>query len=218
MANPLLNDKHLEQGRARPGLGCTRPDHPRDTDHRRPDQLVAVAGHDRRWHDHRHRRVAGHAARRRRRRLADGSRQPGARSAASRRWRWSASSSASPASSPSTSGRCGPSSSAPVYAVGEGFFLGVISKAYESTSTASSLQAVGATLGVFAVMLVLYRTQIIKVTDRFRTDRHHRHDGSDGVLPLLVRHQPVRWRRLASCTRPACSASASASSPPAWRR
>ncbi|MEO8265045.1 MAG: Bax inhibitor-1/YccA family protein [Ilumatobacteraceae bacterium] len=57
---------------------------------------------------------------------------------------------------------------APIYAVGEGFFLGVISKAYEGYQHGIVVQAVGATLGVFAVMLVLYRTQIIKVTDRFR--------------------------------------------------
>ena len=57
----------------------------------------------------------------------------------------------------------------PVYAVGEGFFLGVISKAYETYQHGIVLQAVGATLGVFAVMLLLYRTQIIKVTERFRT-------------------------------------------------
>jgi uncharacterized YccA/Bax inhibitor family protein len=56
----------------------------------------------------------------------------------------------------------------PLYAVGEGFFLGVISKAYEDYQHGIVLQAVGATLGVFAVMLVLYRTRIIKVTDRFR--------------------------------------------------
>ncbi len=57
---------------------------------------------------------------------------------------------------------------APVYAVGEGFFLGVISKAYEGYQKGIVLQAVGATLGVFVVMLVLYRTKIIKVTDKFR--------------------------------------------------
>jgi uncharacterized YccA/Bax inhibitor family protein len=57
---------------------------------------------------------------------------------------------------------------APVYAVGEGFFLGVISKAYEGYQDGIVVQAVGATLGVFVVMLVLYRTKIIKVTDRFR--------------------------------------------------
>ena len=57
---------------------------------------------------------------------------------------------------------------APVYGVGEGFFLGVISKAYEGYQHGIVVQAVGATLGVFAVMLVLYRTNIIKVTDKFR--------------------------------------------------
>ncbi|HEX2784199.1 MAG TPA: Bax inhibitor-1/YccA family protein [Ilumatobacteraceae bacterium] len=57
---------------------------------------------------------------------------------------------------------------APVYALGEGFFLGVISKAYENYQNGIVVQAVGATLGVFAVMLILYRTKIIKVTDRFR--------------------------------------------------
>ncbi len=57
---------------------------------------------------------------------------------------------------------------APIYALGEGFFLGVISKAYENYRHGIVVQAIGATLGVFVVMLVLYRTQIIKVTDRFR--------------------------------------------------
>jgi uncharacterized YccA/Bax inhibitor family protein len=57
---------------------------------------------------------------------------------------------------------------APVYALGEGYFLGVISKAYETYQHGIVMQAVGATLAVFGVMLVLYKTQIIKVTDRFR--------------------------------------------------
>lgn len=56
----------------------------------------------------------------------------------------------------------------PVYALAEGYFLGVISRAYDTMYDGIVLQAVGATLGVFAVMLVLYRTQIIKVTQRFR--------------------------------------------------
>jgi uncharacterized YccA/Bax inhibitor family protein len=57
---------------------------------------------------------------------------------------------------------------APIYAIGQGFFLGVISKAYNNYQNGIVVQAVGATLGVFVVMLVLYRTKIIKVTDRFR--------------------------------------------------
>ncbi|MFN6119656.1 MAG: Bax inhibitor-1/YccA family protein [Actinomycetes bacterium] len=56
----------------------------------------------------------------------------------------------------------------PIYAIAQGFFLGAISKGYESLYDGIVIQAVGATLGVFAVMLFLYRTQIIKVTDRFR--------------------------------------------------
>lgn len=58
---------------------------------------------------------------------------------------------------------------APIYALAEGFFLGVISKSYEvGAYPGIVLQAVGATLAVFAVMLFLYKSRIIKVTDRFR--------------------------------------------------
>jgi uncharacterized YccA/Bax inhibitor family protein len=57
---------------------------------------------------------------------------------------------------------------APIYALAEGFFVGVISKFYEAEQHGIVLQAVGATLATFLVMLVLYRTNIIKVTDRFR--------------------------------------------------
>lgn len=56
----------------------------------------------------------------------------------------------------------------PVYAVGMGFFLGVISKSFNNWQDGIVVQAIGATLGVFAVMLVLYKSRIIKVTDRFR--------------------------------------------------
>ena len=56
----------------------------------------------------------------------------------------------------------------PVYALAQGFFVGALSKMYETFYDGIVVQAAGATIGVFAVMLVLYRTQIIKVTDRFR--------------------------------------------------
>ncbi|MFT3851596.1 MAG: Bax inhibitor-1/YccA family protein [Ilumatobacteraceae bacterium] len=56
----------------------------------------------------------------------------------------------------------------PVYALAYGFFLGVISRAYEEFQNGIVVQAIGATLGVFAVMLVLYKTRILKVTDRFK--------------------------------------------------
>ncbi len=57
---------------------------------------------------------------------------------------------------------------APAYALAEGFFIGAISKAYETWYDGIVVQAAGATIAVFAVMLVLYRTRIIKVTNRFR--------------------------------------------------
>lgn len=56
----------------------------------------------------------------------------------------------------------------PVYAVGFGFAVGAISKGYESFQSGIVVQAAGATVAVFAVMLALYKSRIIKVTDRFR--------------------------------------------------
>ena len=57
---------------------------------------------------------------------------------------------------------------APVYAAAEGLALGGISALYEQQLHGIVFQAIGLTFGVLAVMLVLYRTGIIKVTDRFR--------------------------------------------------
>ncbi len=57
---------------------------------------------------------------------------------------------------------------APVYALAEGFALGVISRFYELRNGGIVVQAAGATLAVFAVMLLMYRLEIIKVTNRFR--------------------------------------------------
>jgi uncharacterized YccA/Bax inhibitor family protein len=56
----------------------------------------------------------------------------------------------------------------PVYALAYGFAVGAISKGYETFYDGIVVQAVLATASVFAVMLVLYRTRIIKVTDKFR--------------------------------------------------
>jgi uncharacterized YccA/Bax inhibitor family protein len=56
----------------------------------------------------------------------------------------------------------------PVYALAYGFAVGAISKGYETFYNGIVLQAVMATASVFFVMLVLYRTRIIKVTDKFR--------------------------------------------------
>jgi len=56
----------------------------------------------------------------------------------------------------------------PVYALGYGFAVGAISKGYETFYDGIVIQAVLGTASVLMVMLVLYRTRIIKVTDKFR--------------------------------------------------
>lgn len=57
---------------------------------------------------------------------------------------------------------------APVYAVLEGLFVGAISAVYESRFEGIVLQAVALTIGVFALLLFLYATRVIKVTENFR--------------------------------------------------
>ena len=57
---------------------------------------------------------------------------------------------------------------APVYALAQGAVVGAISKVYNIEYPGIVLQAVGATIGVFVVMLTLYRTGILRVTDKFR--------------------------------------------------
>lgn len=58
---------------------------------------------------------------------------------------------------------------APLYAVLEGLVVGAISAIYDARFRGIPMQAVALTFGVFAVMLVLYRTRVIRVTDRLRT-------------------------------------------------
>jgi uncharacterized YccA/Bax inhibitor family protein len=58
---------------------------------------------------------------------------------------------------------------APLYAIAEGFFVGALSRMYETFYDGIVVQAAGATIAVFGVMLFLYRARIIKVTERFRT-------------------------------------------------
>ncbi|MGH9188342.1 MAG: Bax inhibitor-1/YccA family protein, partial [Acidimicrobiales bacterium] len=56
----------------------------------------------------------------------------------------------------------------PLYAVAEGVVVGAISHMYEARYEGIVLQAVGLTVGVFAVLLFLYATRIIKVTENLR--------------------------------------------------
>jgi len=57
---------------------------------------------------------------------------------------------------------------APVYALAEGTFLGAISALFEVQYHGIVLQALMASIGVLVVMLFLYRSGIIKVTQKFR--------------------------------------------------
>jgi uncharacterized YccA/Bax inhibitor family protein len=57
---------------------------------------------------------------------------------------------------------------APVYAIAQGLFVGAISKIFNTAYDGIVIQAVGITLGVFVTMLVLYRTGVIRVTDKMR--------------------------------------------------
>jgi uncharacterized YccA/Bax inhibitor family protein len=57
----------------------------------------------------------------------------------------------------------------PVYALLEGLVLGAISHVYEAQWNGIVVQAVGLTVGVLAILLFLYATRVIKVTDKLRT-------------------------------------------------
>ncbi|MFH1408529.1 MAG: Bax inhibitor-1/YccA family protein [Nanoarchaeota archaeon] len=57
---------------------------------------------------------------------------------------------------------------APIYAIVEGVILGAISVFFNIIFPGIVLQAVALTFGVLLVMLFLYRTHIIKVTQKFR--------------------------------------------------
>jgi uncharacterized YccA/Bax inhibitor family protein len=57
---------------------------------------------------------------------------------------------------------------APIYALLEGGVLGLVSRWFEASYPGIAIQAVALTFGVFGVMLVLYRTGAVKVTQRFR--------------------------------------------------
>ncbi len=57
----------------------------------------------------------------------------------------------------------------PVYALLEGLVLGAISHVYEVQFNGIVVQAVGLTAGVLAILLFLYATRVVKVTDKLRT-------------------------------------------------
>jgi uncharacterized YccA/Bax inhibitor family protein len=58
---------------------------------------------------------------------------------------------------------------APAYALFEGLFIGGISAVFEAMFPGIVIQAVGATFVTFAVCLALYKYQIVKVTEKFKS-------------------------------------------------
>ena len=57
---------------------------------------------------------------------------------------------------------------APIYAVIEGFILGVISKLYDASFEGIFLQAILITTGIFLTMLIVYRLRLIQATENFK--------------------------------------------------
>ncbi|HXY35304.1 MAG TPA: Bax inhibitor-1/YccA family protein [Planctomycetaceae bacterium] len=57
---------------------------------------------------------------------------------------------------------------APLYAVLEGLVLGAISAAFEAAYHGIAIKAVGLSVGVLAMMLFVYGTGIIRVTEKFK--------------------------------------------------
>jgi uncharacterized YccA/Bax inhibitor family protein len=57
---------------------------------------------------------------------------------------------------------------APIYALVEGVVLGLVSMWFEARYQGIAIQAVALTFGVLGAMLALYKTGVIKVTQRFR--------------------------------------------------
>ena len=60
------------------------------------------------------------------------------------------------------------SSTAPVYALAQGLFLGGITVMFEDQYPGIAIQAIGLTFGTLASLLVCYKTGIIKPTENFR--------------------------------------------------
>ncbi|HET6557979.1 MAG TPA: Bax inhibitor-1/YccA family protein [Prolixibacteraceae bacterium] len=58
---------------------------------------------------------------------------------------------------------------APIYAVFQGLFLGAMSAMFEAKFPGLVMRAISLTFGVFAVMLMLYRSGTIRATEKFRT-------------------------------------------------
>jgi uncharacterized YccA/Bax inhibitor family protein len=93
--------------------------------------------------------------------------------------------------------------SAPLYALAEGTFLGAVSAMFEVRYHGIVLQAVMASIGVLVVMLAVYRSGVIKVTQKFRMGVI----AATGGIALLYL---VQWGIVAFTHGTACRSSAAA--------
>ena len=59
-------------------------------------------------------------------------------------------------------------STAPLYALSQGIFLGGITLMYENMFDGIAIQAIGLTFGILASLLVCYKSGLIKPTENFR--------------------------------------------------
>lgn len=58
---------------------------------------------------------------------------------------------------------------APIYALLEGLFVGSVTSVYAAAFAGIAFQAIGLTIAVLLMMLFLYKTGVIKVTQKFRS-------------------------------------------------
>jgi uncharacterized YccA/Bax inhibitor family protein len=56
---------------------------------------------------------------------------------------------------------------APLYAIFKGLFLGSVSMSFHKAYPGIAVQAIALTLGVFSAMLIAYKTQFIRVSEKF---------------------------------------------------
>lgn len=58
---------------------------------------------------------------------------------------------------------------APIYALLEGLFVGSVTSVYAAAFAGIAFQAIGLTIAILLMMLFLYKAQVIKVTQKFRS-------------------------------------------------
>jgi hypothetical protein len=103
---------------------------------------------------------------------------------------------------------------APIYAALEGLLLGAISAVFEAVYPGIAIQAVGLSFGVLAVMLFVYGTGIIRVTQKFKIARGDWREAIAVFGDLIVR-RPKEIRHVVCLSE---LLKVRGRSPPSWSR